>query len=244
MQETCSKCAQPMHHRQTSSAAVLVCLPCRDKEAAAILEEQTRTGLKTCVKCDVPKLLDDFGRDAKRPDGRFPYCKLCRRQPKRVEQTNRAQALVGLENVSHHPLWPTWDMMIWRCENPKHQAYKNYGGRGITVYGPWHDAATFIHDVLSELGPRPPGMTLDRIDNDGPYAPGKVRWATQAEQSRNQRTRDGLTPAELEQRRATVKDLLNQGRTWHQITEATGASKWAIRGDIDLIRRQARLADR
>ena len=63
------------------------------------------------------------------------------------------------------------------------------------VCSEWHDPAVFIADILREIGPRPAGRypsgrplyTLDRVDNDGPYAPGKVRWATAAQQNANRR---------------------------------------------------------
>lgn len=75
--------------------------------------------------------------------------------------------------------------MIKRCENPKNHAYPRYGGRGITVCPEWRsDFAAFLRDV----GPRPsPDLSLDRIDNNGNYEPGNVRWATAAQQAQNRR---------------------------------------------------------
>jgi hypothetical protein len=89
--------------------------------------------------------------------------------------------------LSRHPLFDTWKGMVARCEDPTHRSYRSYGGRGITVCAAWHDPAAFIADIERDLGPRPPGMTLDRIDNDGPYGPGKVRWATRSQQQTNKR---------------------------------------------------------
>lgn len=76
-----------------------------------------------------------------------------------------------------------WTSMLARCENPKHEQFGDYGGRGISVCERWHHFAHFYAD----MGPRPTGLTLDRIDNDGHYEPGNVRWATWQEQAKSRR---------------------------------------------------------
>jgi hypothetical protein len=88
----------------------------------------------------------------------------------------------------------TWKAMFTRCYNPNARYFSRYGGRGIRICERWRDYA----DFLADMGPCPPGYTLERINNDGNYEPGNVRWATQAEQMRNtSRTRllthDGIT---------------------------------------------------
>lgn len=75
--------------------------------------------------------------------------------------------------------------MIHRCENPDHWAYKYYGASGVRVCDRWHDSRAFFDDIERVLGPRPDGMTLDRIHTDGGYEPGNVRWATKSEQRCN-----------------------------------------------------------
>lgn len=86
-----------------------------------------------------------------------------------------------------HPLNYTWRAMLARCERPEHHQYKNYGARGIRVCAEWHEFAVFESWVLENLGPRPVGHTLDRINNNGSYEPGNVRWATWPQQARNRR---------------------------------------------------------
>lgn len=83
-----------------------------------------------------------------------------------------------------HPLYQAWRSMRRRCTNPKDKDYLKYGGRGIKVCEQWEKSfETFVTDV----GERPAGRTLDRIDNDLGYQPGNVRWATGTEQLINRR---------------------------------------------------------
>ena len=95
---------------------------------------------------------------------------------------------------SEHPLYHVWCCIKARCFNPRSKSYRNYGGRGIWMHEPWvNDYTAFISDLESEIGKKPHGASIDRIDNDGPYAPGNVRWATPEQQVNNTRRTIRLT---------------------------------------------------
>lgn len=99
---------------------------------------------------------------------------------------SRETRRVKTHGMTESPEYLSWKGMIQRCTNPKHTSYEYYGARGITICQRWRDS---FEAFLVDMGSRPEGKTLDRIDNDGNYEPGNCRWATASEQNSNQRPR-------------------------------------------------------
>lgn len=89
--------------------------------------------------------------------------------------------------------YQSWRGMHERCTLPSHVAYSRYGGRGIRVCERWATFANFV----SDMGERPDGMEIDRIDNDGNYEPGNCRWATRQKQMRHLRKLEDHEPNQI-----------------------------------------------
>lgn len=121
-------------------------------------------------------------------------------QSEEAKAKNRATHIARGTNRTHghasragrSPTWMAWRSMIQRCCYPSQQSYPRYGGRGITICEQWrYDFAAFLADVGEKPGPE---YSLGRIDNDGNYEPGNVRWETVGQQAKNRRQWGTATP--------------------------------------------------
>jgi hypothetical protein len=96
-------------------------------------------------------------------------------------------------NYEHHGSKPWYLYCIYnsikdRTNNPKNIRFSDYGGRGIKMYPSWQNSfIAFREYILTNLGERPDGYSIDRVDNNGSYEPGNLRWATPQQQAINQR---------------------------------------------------------
>lgn len=150
--------------------------------------------IKRCTKCQHEKSISEFRVKDKKPISR---CRSCERS-----------------RVYHTSLWPTraptyrsWKGMFQRCTNPKTESFKYYGARGITVCARW----LIYENFFSDMGPRPPNHSIDRIDVNGNYEPGNCRWATAKQQSKNKRKRDGIRQQMLKALHLAYEEIHHPG---------------------------------
>jgi|APGre2960657404_1045060.scaffolds.fasta_scaffold18917_2 hypothetical protein len=91
-----------------------------------------------------------------------------------------------VHNLTHNPFYRSWHSVKQRCTNSKNKLWHRYGGRGIKLFDAWvDDPKAFIEYVSNLDNARKDGMSIDRIDNDGNYEPGNIKWSNKQEQGRN-----------------------------------------------------------
>lgn len=112
-------------------------------------------------------------------------------------KNKKARERMAKHGMGKHPLYNTWKSMKNRCLNKNDKDYVRYGGRGITMNPDWADVKIYIKDMEDNLGERPNGMTVDRIDNDKGYYIENLRYANASQQSVNQRHAIGSLGSEF-----------------------------------------------
>jgi len=110
----------------------------------------------------------------------------------------------------------TWEGIKQRCHNPNYHDYKSYGGRGITVCDEWRNS---FETFFADMGKRPKGQTLERIDNESGYSEKNCRWATKREQASNRRNTRMITyNGKTQTMTAWAREYgLSRGVLWHRI---------------------------
>lgn len=135
-----------------------------------------------------------------------------------LDTTNPAYKHGHAGRGSFSPEYHSWAAMMTRCYNPSREYYEYYGGRGIVVCERWKTFTCFLQD----MGERPLGTSLDRIDPNGNYEPSNCRWATRKEQSENRR------PGKWKQAEQKMLKYIAEGANTNDLLEKALASEGVI----------------
>lgn len=163
--------------------------------------------MKTCSTCQQEKHESEFSKCKKAKDGLQWKCKVCVKQwqldnkdkrkawrhenreklntyNKQWRENNQDKIIAWRKQCPQG--YKSWDNMIQRCHNPNHHGYHYWGGRGIEVCDEWRGN---FDNFYRDMGNRPAGKSIDRIDNDGDYCKENCKWSTAKEQAANRRPR-------------------------------------------------------
>lgn len=152
-------------------------------------------------------------------DGRAKSCGCYARDWSRARHTTHGHYSRTYRSSTHR----IWGEMIQRCSNPKNASFHNYGARGIKVCDRWR----LFENFLADMGERPAGRSLDRLNNDGDYEPGNCSWRTKVEQCRNTR-RTVLNETLV----IKIRTLSSQGMSGRGIARSMGLNHQTVQGVI------------
>lgn len=188
--------------------------------------ENYRGNAQWLCKCDCGKIKTYLGFDLRKGKLRSCGC--------------RNPASAGDHGMSRTPTYVAWISMKSRCNLETSGAYKDYGGRGIRVCEEWNGPSGFPQ-FLADMGPRPDGCSLERIDNNGNYEPSNCRWATQKEQMNNRRANRYI---EMDGRRQTLAQWLREfnvkSTVFHDRTSRGWTVERAIKTPLRKLRKKSK----